>query len=102
LLGLVGAAPAAVRDPRIGLDHCEGCGVDLDISKYLDGSPSTPKPGDRTVCQHCGAFMKYTNEMELVLLTADEVTETLKRLNAEELRVVKAMASRRTNRGGNA
>jgi hypothetical protein len=103
MLGLVGAEPGPIPDPTIGVepDNCAGCGAFVNGATDLDGD-ARPKPGDRSVCQHCGAFLKYTNEMRLVLLTADEVTDTIKHLNAEELRVVQALARRRANRGGTA
>ena len=92
-----------LSEPRVGVvpDNCPGCGAYLNGSADIDGD-LRPKPGDRTICIFCGAFMKYLNNMRLALLTAEETTETMQQLTPEERAGVAALAQRRRGKSGRA
>lgn len=99
--GLVRAG--VTPDPRIGVvpDECPGCFGYLNASRDIDGD-ERPKPDDRTICIHCGAFMKYLNDLRLQLLTPEELAETLRLLNPQERAAVAALARRREAKAGRA
>jgi len=100
---LAGFRSGAIPDPRIGVvpDNCPACDGYLNAAHDVDGG-DRPKPDDRTICIHCGAFMKYLSDLRLALLTAEETAETKQQLSPAERAAVAALAQRRAGKGGRA
>lgn len=72
---------------------CPGCGEPLDVSQAVDLQPHMPQPGDCSVCMICGAVSRFTNDLKLRLITAQELLE----LRPEERREL-ALASMAVSR----
>ena len=92
-----------IADPRIGVvaDKCPSCGQLLNAATDADDSDQRPKPDDRSICIHCGALMKYSPSMRLVLLNGAETAEMLRDLNHQERKAIGALLAKRlANAGG--
>lgn len=53
---------------------CPTCGNELNAASSTTGTRS-PRPGDISVCIHCGAFLSYQPDITLKLLTEEELVE---------------------------
>lgn len=65
-------------DRRVPMSRCVVCRQKLRASFSLEldqSTRTTPRPGDRTVCVYCGAWMAFDKHMRLRALTADELKE---------------------------
>lgn len=56
-------------------NNCPHCGEVLSGSKCLDNEGQDPDPGVITVCVHCASVLKYTEDMDLVQVTDQELDQ---------------------------
>ncbi len=92
-----------IPDPRIGVtpDECPSCGQLLNAATDADDSDLRPKPGDRSICIHCGALLKYLPNLRLTLLNGQETAEMMRDLNDQERKAIGALLAKRlANAGG--
>lgn len=76
--------------------HCPECGQKLDGATAID-CEATPKPGDITMCAYCCAFLTYTDDMALRLLTELEIYALDAHAKAVLIEMRKRMNKFRTN-----
>jgi len=43
--------------------HCPGCGGQNNAALAIAADEGGPKPGDLSVCGHCGALLEFTDEV---------------------------------------
>lgn len=53
---------------------CPTCGKKLNGATKIDGKGG-PRPGDISVCFYCTSFLVFGDDLELALMTADEIVE---------------------------
>lgn len=51
---------------------CPSCGYGIDAHLATDGSNDKPKKDDISICAKCGAWNKYTEDLELTTLTEED------------------------------
>lgn len=69
---------AKILDPYSAHDHapnvCAGCGMELDISTALNTHERrAPVQGDVTVCGHCGAFLRFGDQLTFVVMSVEDI-----------------------------
>lgn len=52
--------------------HCPNCGTRLDAAAAADGSASTPKHGDLSICFRCGEILEFNEQLRLRLVPAED------------------------------
>lgn len=50
---------------RLPSPVCPNCHEELDGAAEIHGSDAIPKPGDGSVCAHCGMILRYTECLQL-------------------------------------
>jgi len=85
--------------------HCPKCGTAIAVATNVNHnkkSPSNvqPHPGALSICMNCGTVMEFTPELEIRVLTAEEL-EMTHPLNRQEItairQVIEAMKTRTPN-----
>lgn len=51
---------------------CPSCGYGIDAHTATDGSDQKPQKDDISICAKCGAWNKYTEDLELATLTEED------------------------------
>lgn len=54
---------------------CPGCSELVDDATAINGPDRRPAPGDVTVCAYCTSFCIFTDDLQLRLLTMQEISE---------------------------
>jgi len=54
---------------------CPDCGKLLDRATNVSGSNEEPSPGDITICNRCGSFLTFAQDLSLELLDPEEFNE---------------------------
>lgn len=67
---------------QVPLSHCWNCGEPIDMTT----GPTTPKPGDLSICGVCGELSLFTEDMHLRTLTLDEYLTCAKDRDVRRLR----------------
>ena len=80
---------------RVPLQSCPVCRHMLDAATSVSGTHThMPKPGDATVCLHCATALRFNGELQVRVLT-DEDLEEADGGTLEELARVKLAAVQR-------
>jgi hypothetical protein len=53
---------------------CPSCGYKIDGHSAIDGGEDKPKKDDLSICFKCAVVNKYDEDLQLVLLTEEELT----------------------------
>ena len=66
-------------ESRLTPSACPACGFEADAASQAvqDDEPGTavPKPGDLSLCVHCGVALQFGDALQLHILTDDEREE---------------------------
>jgi hypothetical protein len=58
---------------RVSKSRCPTCNEVLDAATRSDGGDAMPSAGDYSVCFYCGSFLTFLPDMQLRLLSVEEV-----------------------------
>ena len=76
---------------------CPTCGGIMDGATQIHNRPVEPKPGDITICLHCGALNQYDDDLKIVTADPSVLNELDPIVRAEIERIMKRFALNRTN-----
>jgi hypothetical protein len=71
------------------MDHCLKCGTLFDEATRAAGGAGRPKPGDFTLCLHCGHIMAFDKDRRVRQLNSFEIltaVSDIRILKIEEIR----------------
>lgn len=54
---------------------CPSCGMKADGAVCVEDDTKRPKPGNFSVCFECTTFLKFADDLSLMVLTAEEMRE---------------------------
>jgi hypothetical protein len=60
---------------RVKESQCPTCKKVLSAAAEIHGGNAQPKPGDLSVCFYCGSFIRFMPDMQLRLMTIEEIAE---------------------------
>lgn len=60
---------------RLKLEPCPYCGGHLDAAASAEGDDVMPRPGDPSICFHCGEWLIFGEDLKLRKPTDDEHIE---------------------------
>lgn len=66
--------PKPIESYRLPESPCPGCGYVMDAATGINGGES-PVPGNLTICIKCASVSKYDEELLLVPVTSEEMSE---------------------------
>ncbi len=79
---------------------CPYCSTQLDDATNLRKNDAKAKPGDLSVCIHCGGFLQFDNGMGLVVLDAATFRHLNEPIQDELLDYQRVIRSRSREHGG--
>lgn len=53
--------------------NCPTCGTRLEAATFVGDDNRAPEPGDVTICIGCTAILRFTEDLSLRILPADEL-----------------------------
>lgn len=59
---------------RVKSTNCPRCKIPIDAATTVAGDDQNPKAGDYTICVECGGWLRFTDDLDVRSVTADEIT----------------------------
>jgi hypothetical protein len=72
------------------------CGKEIDaVTGIGEGKRDTPNPGDFTICLYCGAWLRFTTELQVRRFEAEDILD----LEAEHISMMRKATALIRSRG---
>ena len=78
---------------RIDPSPCPKCGVQHDAATASDGSGIGPVKGDLSICVDCGSINVFDDDLKLVTITEEQLSEGYDDETLAEIRRVSSMVA---------